>query len=175
MPFDTLDARLKHVATHCLAFCRSQWGSKGLGIEKAIDNHISWTPTFYIRQHKSLLIAVEVGDVLYPELLKGAAHDIGRHNFPISVYQACSLDVFQKDPKFTRVKLLRDNGFGLITVDEIGGVIVQAPAGPHAQHISPQDFEEQLKGLTQQLKIRLRTAYATYQTNVGQGSLSKRL
>lgn len=169
MPFDTLDERLRHVATHSLAFCKNQWGSKGLGVEKAIDTDISWRPSFHLKQHQSLIVAVEVGDVLYPELLKGAAHDIGKYNCPIAVYQACSLDVFQKDPKLARVKLLRANGIGVITVDENGDALIQAPAGPLAQNISPTDFEDELAKLTKQLKVRFRTAYSTYQTNVGQG------
>lgn len=49
------------------------------------------------------------------------------------------------------------------------GSTFQAHAGPLAQHITPKEFEEHLSGLPQQVKIRLRTAYNTYQSNVGQG------
>jgi hypothetical protein len=153
-PFATLSSRLQHVAQHSLALTKSNWGGNGLKIELPIDTSISWRPTFFMKPNKALIIGVEVSDVLYPELLKIAAHDINNFDFPISVYQACSLDVFQKDLKFANVKRLRDNGFGIITVDDSGNRLIQARAEPLAQHISPDKFDKAIAGLTPSLKVK---------------------
>jgi hypothetical protein len=169
MPFDTFTPRLKFVATTSLIFCRGQWGGNGLRREQPIDDRIGWTPTFYMRPTRASIIAIEVGDVLFPELLKIAAHDIQRDNFPVAVYQACALDLYQKDPNFRKANLLREHGFGIITVDDAGNCIIQCRAEPLPQHIPTSNLEERLKPLTPRLKVKFRAAYATYQTNIGQG------
>ncbi|TLZ44533.1 MAG: hypothetical protein E6K21_19325 [Gammaproteobacteria bacterium] len=127
------------------------------------------SPTFYLRPNRVLIVAVEVNDVIFPEILKIAAHDVEQYNMPIAMYQACSLDVFQKDVKMAKVNLLRNHGFGLITVDDSDDAVIQFRAPPHAQHIPPERFDAGIAVLNQRLKIKFRGAYSTYQTNVVQG------
>lgn len=169
MPFDTLSERLQEVAAKSLAHCKNRYGSNGVKIEEGIDNSIGWRPTFFLKPSKFRIIAVEVEDNLYPEVLKGAAHDIGHFDFPISVYQACSLEAYQTDPKHTKVNLLRKHGFGIITVDEDGNVTIQHSCIPLVQHISSDQFDGQISGLTPVVKVALKEAYETYLTNEGQG------
>ena len=169
MAFDTLSERLKLVANSSLVLCRKKWGGNGLKKEEAIDARIGWRPTFYMKPGPVLMVAVEVADNIYPEALRGALDEIKSYDFPISVYQACSLDVFQKDPKLARVNTLRELGFGLITVDDGGIATFQAHASPLAQYISSARLERALKGLTPSLKVKFNSAHTTYQTNVGQG------
>lgn len=169
MAFETLSERQRLVATKSLALCRTRWGGNGLKREEQIDAAISWRPTFFVKPARALIVAVEVGDVLFPEPLKGAAHDIERYDFPISVYQACSLDIYQADPRLARANLLRDHGFGLITVDDSGIARIQLTAEPLAQHISSDRFDAEVASLTPRIKVKFRDAYTTYQTNVGQG------
>ncbi len=169
MAFDTLNSHLSVIATKALSHCKSRYGQNGLKIESAIDATIGWKPSFYLKPSKFRLIAVEVEDNLYPEALKGAAHDISHYDFPISVYQACSLDAYQTDPQHKKVNLLRKHGFGIITVDDDGNVTIQHNCIPLAQHISPDHFESQITGLNSSLKVALKAAYETYQTNEGQG------
>lgn len=169
MPFDTLSDRLKIVAKGGLAKCRLEWGRNGLKTEGPIADAIGWTPTFYLSPNRALIVAVEVSDVIFPEILKIAAHDVEQYDMPIAIYQACSLDVYQKDAKMAKVNLLRNHGFGLITVDDGGDAVIQFRAAPYAQHISPERFDAGIADLKQRLKIRFRGAYSTYQTNVLQG------
>jgi len=169
MPFDTLSPRLKAVATASLSLCRNRWGHQGLRKEEPIDGSISWRPTYFLKPSRFEIIAVEVDDKIYTEVLKSAAHDIGNFDHPITVYQASPLDVFQNDPRMARIGLLRDHGFGIITVDDEGNARIQHTAQPLAQNILPTRFESDLSGLTQSLKIAFRAAYVTFQTNVGQG------
>ena len=169
MPFDTFDPRMKEVALKTLDFCRKQYGSSGLKIEQGIDTAIGWTPTFYLKPAKFRIIAVEVSDNLYPEALKGAAHDISMYDFPITVYQSCSLETFQQDPKQQKVNQLKRSGFGLITVDADGKAAIQCRAIPLAQHISSEQLDNELRDLNAALKVKFKQALDTYLTNEGQG------
>jgi hypothetical protein len=169
MAFETFSERLKLVVNESLSLCKQNWGTAGLKKEEPIDSKISWRPTFYIKPNRFLIVAVEVNDVLFPEILKIAAHDIDRHDYPISVYQACSLEVYQRDRRFNHIKLLREHGFGIITVDDAGAALIQVRAEPLAQHISMERLESELKSLTPRLKVKFNNAHATYQTSVGQG------
>lgn len=169
MSFDTFTPWMKEVANKAMAHCKRQYGSNSLRIEEPIAPTISWRPTFYLKPTNSLILAVEVEDLIFPESLKGAAHDISHFDFPVAVYQACSLDAFQTDPRHERVNRLRNHGFGIITVADDGTVVVQQSAIPLAQHISPETFESALGCLTNALKVRFRDAHKTYLTNAGQG------
>jgi hypothetical protein len=170
MPFDTLNTGLKKIAECALTFCKKRYGGNGLGVGKAIAVEISWRPTFFLKPDKLHILAVEVEDKLYPEALKGAAHDIEHYeDSPISVYQACSLIIYQGDTKQVRVNLLRKHGFGIMTVDDDGRVTIQHKCIPLAQHISADQLESELAGLTPALKVKFKQAHDTYVTNEGQG------
>src|ERR1035437_4302240 len=108
MAFETLSDRLRLVADASLTLCRNNFGANGLRREVEIDTTIGWKPTFYMRPNRALLVAVEVNDLLFPQILKIAAHDIEHYDYPIAVYQACSLDVYQDDRGLKRVNDLRE-------------------------------------------------------------------
>ncbi len=169
MAFDTLSARLKLVAERSLAHCRTRYGSSGVKIEEGISDKIMWRPSYYLKAGNLKIVAVEVEDNLYPESLKGAAHEISHYDIPVSVFQACSLEAYQNDPKHTKVNLLKSHGFGIITVDEDGIVAVQSTCVPLAQHISTDALEREIRELSPQLKVAFRTAHEIYHTNEGQG------
>lgn len=169
MPFQNFTQRLQVVASSALAYCKKRYGANGLKTDEGIDNAIGWRPTFFLRPNKNLILAAEVSDILYPEALKGAAHDIRHFESPIAVYQLCPLDAYQNDPKQTKISLLREHGFGIITVDDDGKATVQHPCIPIAQHIPPKQLESELSGLTPGLKVKFRSAHESYHTNEGQG------
>jgi hypothetical protein len=110
MAFEDLSDRLKLVAGSSLAICRNNYGVTGLRREEPIDDGIGWKPTFYLRPSRVLIVAVEVSDFIFPQILQIAADDISQYNHPIAIYQACSLDVYQKDKDLKRVNMLRDRG-----------------------------------------------------------------
>lgn len=168
MPFETLNPRLRVVAQASYSFCRNRFGQTGAKCDEQIDNDIGWRPTFQMKSGVKL-IAVEVEDNLYPEILKIAAHDIGHSKKPIAVYQACSLEAYLLDNKQVRIMQLKKHGFGIITVDDQSNVTIQHKAVPLAQHISEDKFEGELKGLTPKMKVAFREAYSTYVTDPGQG------
>lgn len=169
MAFATLDQRMQVIANRVLAYCRQRYGGNGLKTEEAIAPEIAWRPTIQTRPDRFNIVAVEVADNLFPEALKGAAHDITHYDSPITVYQACSLTTYQSDPKQAKAKLLRKYGFGIITVDDDGVVTVQHTCIPLAQHISSEELDGYLSGLTPGLKVKFRQAHTTYLANAGQG------
>lgn len=168
MPFDTLSPRLKAVANATFAHCKIRFGTTGAKAESPINKDIGWTPTIQVKSGVKL-IAVEVDDNLYPEILKIAAYDISHSDIPIVVYQACSLEAYMLDTKQTVVNRLRKHGFGIITVDDQGTATIQCTAVPLAQHINEDELEKELKGLSPKLKVAFRGALPTYTTDAGQG------
>lgn len=169
MAFETLSDRLKIVAERALVQCKARYGGNGVKIETGISDTILWRPTFFIKVGKSKIIAVEVEDNLYPNILSSAAHQISHFDFPVSVYQACSLEAYQNDPKQTKVRALKTHGFGIITVDDDGTVVFQHPCVPLAQHISEDALEREIGPLSKSLKVLFRQAHETYVSNIGQG------
>lgn len=169
MPFETLSPRLQDIAARALAHCRARYGANGLKIEEGIDKAISWRPSFVLRPAKFRIVAVEVEDNPYPEALKIAAHDIGHFDFPISVYQACSLEAYQADPKQAKIKQLRKHGFGILTIDDDGEVAFQNVGIPLLQHISSDQFNAAIAQVNPELRVALNAAYEVYETNEGQG------
>jgi hypothetical protein len=169
MAFDTLSARLKLVAEKSLAHCKDRYGANGVKIEEGISDTIMWRPSYYLKAGKYKIVAVEVEDNLYPESLKGAAHEISHYDFPVAVFQACSLEAYQNDPKHTKVNFLKSHGFGIITVDDDGIVAIQHTCVPLAQHISPQVLEREIQDLSKPLKVEFRSAHDVYHANEGQG------
>lgn len=161
--------RQQEVAEGGLNFFKERYGRNGLKIGEEIDSDIPWRPTFQLRPTKSLIIAVEINDILYPEILKIAAHDIDYHDHPISVYQVCPLEIFIADSKQTKVGLLKKHGFGLVTVNDRGNATMQCSCIPLAQHIDEDKLKESMINLTPTLKVRFRGAYETYKTNEVQG------
>ncbi|MBO9698158.1 MAG: hypothetical protein J7499_18340 [Sphingopyxis sp.] len=168
MPFDTLNLRLQAVAAASFGHCKARYGTAGAKAECEIDKDIGWKPTFHVKSGVKI-IAVEVDDNLYPEILKIAAHDIGKSEKPIVVYQACSLEAFMLDKKQTQINKLKKDGFGIITVDDQNNVTIQNVAVPLVQHISEDDLDREIKGLTQKIKVAFRAAHTTYASDAGQG------
>lgn len=168
MAFGTFNHRLQAVALASFLHCKTRFGTAGAKAESEIDKDISWKPTFQVKSGVKV-IAVEVDDNLYPEILKIAAHDIRRTEKPIVVYQACSLEAFVLDKKQVEINKLKRDGFGIITVDEHNNVTVQHVAVPLVQHIAEDDLDRELKGLTQKMKVAFRAAHTAYVSDAGQG------
>ena len=169
MAFDTLGPRLQPVANASLRFCTGRFGKNGLKLEEEISPRISWRPTFHLKPIPSLIMAAEVSDSLYPNILKIAAYDLLNFDFPVAVYLVCPLDTYVSDIKQTTIRVLRSNGFGIITVDDQKVTTIQHNCVPLAQHLSEEALNTELNGLTTSMKVRFRSAHGAYTSNVGQG------
>ena|ERR1700733_5649138 len=170
MAFDTFDARLKTIAEKALTYFKVKYGNGGIKTEAEIAPEIGWTPTFHLRPGSFRIVAVEVADNLYPQALKIAAHDILLYDgSPISVYQVCSLQVYQGDKNQANINLLLRHGIGIVTVDDNGNVKPQHKCIPLAQYISEEELKSELYGLPKTLRRMFDDAHSTYLANEGQG------
>jgi hypothetical protein len=167
--FSTLSPTLADAAQRALAYCKAQYGQKGLKLEEAIDVSIAWRPTFHLKINKFEIFAVEVNDVIFPDAIKGAAQDIRHYGGLIRVAQVIPLDVFQSDKDEKRVNPLRAQGFGVMTVAGNGAVVMQSDCAALSQFIPRPELDAGIKDLPTALKVRMRTAYATYMTNPPKG------
>jgi hypothetical protein len=168
MSTDINTAKRQRVADAVLEFFKKRFGRGTAKVNQGIDPSISWRPSFHLRVGPAIL-AVEADDVLDPIILRLAMNDILHFSRPVTVYLACSLEVFVNDPKQAKVKELKRNGIGLITVDDDGDVVMQTPAIPLAQHIHEDVLSEKIRDLPPKLKIAFRTAHQTFSVNPGQG------
>jgi hypothetical protein len=106
---------------------------------------------------------------MYPEILKGAAHDFNHFNGPVVVYQACPLDVYQAEPQQAKINQMREHGFGIITVDNDGRTTVQSLGIPIAQNISLAQLEAELNGLAKPFRMLFKEAHNVYRTGIVAG------
>jgi hypothetical protein len=169
VPFTTLSPTLADAARRSLGYCKARYGQIGLKLEGEIDSSISWRPTFHLKCKKFETLAVEVNDVIFPDAIKGAAQDIRHHAGLIRVVQVTPLDVFQNDKDQKRVNVLRSQGFGIMTVAGDGTVVMQNDCAALSQFISQAELDEAIKDLPSALKVRMRTAHATYLINPTKG------
>src|SRR5262245_3710548 len=128
--FVTLSPHLQPVANAALRHFTEQYGKAGLQLESSISPVIPWRPTFVLKPAKHHLVAVEVDDAIYPQVLKIAARDLLDAPLPISAYVACPLEAYLADKKQQQVRDLQGHGFGLFTIDSDGGVIKKASCVP---------------------------------------------
>jgi hypothetical protein len=164
-----LTLRLQKVHDSALDFCKDRYGRTGLKVNEEIDPSIQWKPSYHLKANRTLTIAIEVDGTLDPEVIKLASHEIRNFETPISVILACPLEVYQADKDEAKVRALRKNGFGILTVDASGRATLKDPCVPLAQHIATEEVQKQLSGLSPRLKVAFKDAFDTYQTNVGQG------
>ena len=169
--FDLLESYLADaVGNPVHKFLKNKYGAAGLKIEEPFSDKVRWSPTIQIKTSSSELLLVEVSETIYPPMLSVWQAGIVNEepNRAIKVYQACSYDAFQKD-KDKNVRKLKTHGFGLVTVDEAGGVEVQFHGAVLSQHIPSESFEERVKKLPSDVKSALSNAFEVYRTNANQG------
>jgi hypothetical protein len=167
--FTTLNPSLEMAASQALAHCKNHYGSKGLRLEQGIDPSIAWRPTFFLSVGPFEKLAVEVSDIIYPDVLKGAGQELQHYDGLVRVAQVAPLETFLADKDQKLVQKLRDHGLGLLTVGADGKVIKQFDCAPLIQFVSEAHVEASIKKLPSSLKVLLRTAYQTFRVNPVQG------
>jgi len=168
MSTDINAARKARIEAAALEYCKQRFGRKVVKIGEEIHRSIKWRPSFYLSKGP-VIFAVEVEESLDGTIFKLSDNEIRQFAQPIAVCLACSLDVFQADAKQAKVKELKRNGIGLITVDESDGVATQIPCIPLAQHFSEEFLMEKLRDLPPRLKVAFRTAHESFTVNPGPG------
>lgn len=172
MPFTMINGALAdQVASPIHDYCITRFGRSGLKIESEIQPSLNWKPTLQARRSKYEIIAIEVSEELFPQIIKIAAHEIRVEcpDKPISVYIATPLSSYASDTKQTTVKKLKELGYGLLTVDDEGLVTEQFIAIPIIHHIPQKEFSEIVRPLPSLIRVNFQNAFDVYKTNPYQG------
>lgn len=139
-----------------------------INIHKEIAPAINWRPTIWFKGIGHTIIAVEDSpEAAYPMALRINASSIRDVHIPITIYTICPEIVFLN--KQTEVKELRKHGFGLLTSDGNGSIEKQFGGHPLIQHISEEEFQNEIKGLPKSIVRELRIAYETYNSSPTSG------
>lgn len=152
-------------------YCVQRYGKNGLKIESGIVSALSWSPTIQLKKGTHELLAVEVCEDLFPQVLKLVYSDITHDckDIPITVYVGCPLDAFLDDKTQSTVKKLKERGIGLLTVAQDGTVTEQFSTIPLIHHIPDADISTLVKPLPSAIKVKLRDSFDVYRQNSYQG------
>jgi len=125
-----------------------------------IASNINWRPTLQIKYNRYTTIAYEINEKVFPPILAVNRTEIVNSHQPICVYSVCpELEYSKHQPEFRRLK---DQGFGLLTIDDDGRVDLRAKGIPLAQFISKAKFAELIQGLKGGVKQRIQSAFDAY-------------
>lgn len=135
-----------------------------------IHSKVNWRPyiNFWASPHLMVIGEVSSEDP-YPPILKVTHAEILDVNIPIAIYLICPEEVFLDEKRQGEFRKLQSHGYGLITVDSTGHVNKRFTAIPLIQHISQEQFKEEIKDLPQKARGTLTQTYDTYCQNYVSG------
>lgn len=113
------------------------------------------------------MLLVEASETVFPAIFSLRRSRLERHAVPISVYCACAEEEFLRSQD--RVKDLVESGYGLLTVDSNGNVLLRNACVPIQQIIHREIFEEELRGLPMSMKRRMGESFRKYSANPPSG------
>jgi hypothetical protein len=137
---------------------------------EALDPALSWRPSLHFQRNNFVTIAAEVSEETpYPEILRRRRADIIAVHRPIAIYAVCPEEVCLSGDMQSEIKSLRAHGFGLLSVDTGGEVDIRFGCIPLMQHISEQEFRDEIRALPPKFRAALREAYDRYTNDAGSG------
>jgi hypothetical protein len=131
-----------------------------LVFQTKIDKDVEWSPSFQFKRLGNTLVAVEVSETVFPEILRRKRAALLRVKSPLTVYCVCPEEEYQSNPNDAYD--LRENGFGLVTIDAEGRSHTQYDAVPLQQIILLEECEAEIEGLPKKLRQRLAESFQTY-------------
>lgn len=167
--FVKLPRHLIDFAEASVRFLRERNVGVKITYEKEIDIGDKWKPTYWFATRDGRLVAVEVSDKLFPEILRISYSQIIHANKPIMVYQVVPLDVYKADKDEDVINELVKTGIAIISVDSRGRVTLQKSCVALAQHISEEELSKALQKTCAALKTCFFRCHQSYNTNEVQG------
>ncbi|QNM82028.1 hypothetical protein H8M03_08270 [Sphingomonas sabuli] len=122
--------------------------------------NIDWRPSLHFRTPSHSIVAAQIGEAVFPEILRRRRGSLMRSALPLTVFCVCPLEEYQNNPE--EAEDLRDNGFGLITISANGGCQLQYDAVPLQHIIQLEEVELEFDGLPKKLRQRLADSYRAY-------------
>jgi hypothetical protein len=107
-----------------------------------------------------VLVAVEVSETVFPEILRRRRAGLLRVKSPLTVYCVCPEEEYQANPDDAYD--LHENGIGLVTISADGRCHTHYEAVPLQQIILLEECEAEIEGLPKKLRQRLAESYQIY-------------
>ena len=139
-------------------------------VNEEIDGRLSWRPSIHFKAMHFLTIIVEVSpEKVYPEIFNMQLANILDINIPISIFCVCPEELYLSSNNQKEVKSLKAHGYGLLTVDNTKKTTKRFGCIPIIQHISEDEFKEEINLLPKKIKVELKDAFERYQERSDSG------
>lgn len=126
MTYRILSRSLHGTADAAIAYLHNQWGiaTRSVKIETVIHPDFNYRPTISVATKDYHTLCVDVSETAYSNALDAFVQECVAKNLPARVYVATPKDL--QDSQFSyKIKRAKENGVGLIEVDENGGTLIQ--------------------------------------------------
>lgn len=148
-------------------FITQTWQPKTIYINRPVHKDL-WIPSLSFAQNKHKLVIAEASDNPYPKILQMRHAAILSLDMPIAVYSVCPERAFLKNQADAK-ELLRD-GYGLLTVDDLGAVTPRRLASPLIQLIPMFERDNAMKEIPKGLRARMAESFIKYENDPPSGT-----
>lgn len=142
-------------------FFNDLYANPTMYLDKSLHKDLGWTPALRFTIHGHINVFVEVSETSpYPRVLELRVAEVRKFPQPIVIYTTCPEEILVAQRRET--VRLREDGFGLITVNSDGHANREFSAIPLVQIIFPLEFKNATKGLPSNFRRRLSEAFEDY-------------
>ncbi len=131
------------------AYLVSNYGNPPMKQDEEVHPELSWRPTLYCSINHHVMV-IEASEKVYPGIFRMRRAEMAEVQVPIAVYCICPEEAYLQDQK--EAQNLEKHGFGLFTVNAAGQATKKFAAIPIAQHITENDYNEDVKRLPATVK-----------------------
>ncbi|MFN3747125.1 MAG: hypothetical protein ACK4SJ_00400 [Sphingorhabdus sp.] len=164
-------------ATHFLrdavkAHLKASYDNPPIKEDEEVHAELGWKLTLHCPIN-NYVIVVEASEKVYPAIFRMRRAEMMQVQVPMAVYCACPEEAYLADQK--EAQSLEKHGFGLFTVNAAGQVTKKFAAIPIVQHITENEFNEDIKHLPAPVRRMAKLSFETYRGNSpgGVASLSE--
>lgn len=153
-------------------YLNTNYGNPSMKQDEEVHPELSWRPTLHCLINNHVMV-IEASEKVYPAIFRMRRAEMAEVQVPIAVYCVCPEEAYLRDQR--EAQNLEKHGFGLFTVNAAGQATKKFPAIPIAQHITENDYNEDVKRLPATIKRMAKTSFETYKSNspAGVASLSE--
>ena len=148
------------------AACRYFWslyGGPRMYVDSPLSPNLLWTPALRFTLHGHINVFVEPSESdCFPKIIELKQAEVRSFPQPIAIYAVCPDDVISAAAERSKIRTLKSNGFGLITVDPEGRVTNLSSAIPLVQVIAKAEVDQQIGSLPNSIKQRVSEAFEHY-------------
>jgi len=137
--------------------------------DEEVHSELGWRPTLHCSINNHVMV-IEASEKVYPGIFRMRRADMAEVQVPMAVYCVCPEEAYLQDQR--EAQNLEKHGFGLFTVNSAGQATKKFAAIPIAQHITENDYNEDVKRLPATVKRMAKASFETYKGNSPSGVAS---